>query len=368
MTYGGHVFRLWLFCFLLVFANRDQLAAASYLDEDPDEVFAAVYTQLGIKLPVKIARDPQVWLTLDQLKRESCDQKSIDDLALLLDKLGYRREAARGQYNFVKRCGAPVLALQKSVITLLKLTDYPEAVEVADEFVRRAPASRDAYYFRGVAFEGVGDFRRAIADYANTIELSTDKTKIGSHVFTRMANAYAKTGQFCEAMTPILTWVAIDPVRRDNSASQKLIADYEQQGNCATSTEIQKERYALRGEHRVVIAKVDVNGVVGVFVIDTGASYVSMKSQFADRAKIAHANAGEIKLATANGLAKGKLAKADTISLGKLRATNVPVVVQDVDDKSYGTGVDGLLGLSFLSRFEVQMADGFIEIRTRRKK
>ena len=42
--------------------------------------------------------------------------------------------------------------------------------------------------------------------------------------------------------------------------------------------------------------------------------------------------------------------------------------MQDVDDKSYGTGVDGLLGLSFLSRFEVQMADGFIEIRTRRKK
>ena len=31
-------------------------------------------------------------------------------------------------------------------------------------------------------------------------------------------------------------------------------------------------------------------------------------------------------------------------------------------------GVDGLLGMSFLSRFEVQMANGSIEVRTRRPK
>ena len=361
--------RLWLFCFLLIFAGRIEGAGASYLDENPDEVFAAVYSQLGIKLPVRIARDPQVWLTLDQLKREACDQKSIDDLALLLDKLGYRREAANGQYNFVKRCGAPVLALHKSINTLLKLTDFPLAVKVADEFVRRAPTNHDAYYLRGVALEGVGDYRRALVDYANAIELfSTDKTKIGNSVFARMANVYAKLGEFCQAATPILTWIAIDPASRDNSRSRKIVSDYETQGNCATSSEFQKERFALRGQNRVVTAKADINGVMGLFIIDTGASYVSVKSQFAERAKIPHAEGNEIKLATANGLAKGKLSKANTVLLGKLRAVNVPVVVQDLDDRSYGAGVDGLLGMSFLSRFEVQMSGGFIEIRTRGKK
>ena len=54
--------------------------------------------------------------------------------------------------------------------------------------------------------------------------------------------------------------------------------------------------------------------------------------------------------------------------LGKLEATNVPVAIQKVDENSYGVGVDGLLGMSFLSRFEVQMAGGFIEVRTRRPK
>ena len=56
------------------------------------------------------------------------------------------------------------------------------------------------------------------------------------------------------------------------------------------------------------------------------------------------------------------------VMLGKLEAANVPVAVQKADDKSYGNGVDGLLGMSFLSRFEVQMAAGSIEVRTRRPK
>jgi aspartyl protease family protein len=68
---------------------------------------------------------------------------------------------------------------------------------------------------------------------------------------------------------------------------------------------------------------------------------------------------------TANGMVKARLSKADKVQLGTLEATNVPVVVQNVDEKSFGAGVDGLLGMSFLSGFEVQMAAGSIEIRTR---
>lgn len=362
------MFKFWLFTLLAVFAARTDFAAgASYLDENPDEVYAGVYADLGITLPPRVARDPQVWMTLDRLKRENCDQSSLKNLALLLDKLGYSREAANGQYNFVKRCGAPVSALHKSIDLLLKLSDHAMAVEVADEFVRRAPTNHDAHYLRGVAFEGVGDFQRALVDYANAIELfSTDRAKIGISVFLRMANAYARLGQFCEAATPILTWVAIDPVRRDNSRTQKIIADYESQGNCAKADSFQKERFALRGQTRVVTATGEINGVKGTFIIDTGASYVTITSAFAKRAKISTAGANEITLATANGPAKALLTRTDAVALGKLRAGSVPVAVQELN--SYGRGIDGLLGLSFLSRFEVQLAGGFIEIRTRQRK
>jgi hypothetical protein len=92
-------------------------ALAGYLDENPDEVFSAIYERLGA-LPVRAARDPSVWLRLEEFKREPCDQKSIGDLALALDKAGYRREAANGLYRFVMNCGAPVTALHRSIDTI----------------------------------------------------------------------------------------------------------------------------------------------------------------------------------------------------------------------------------------------------------
>jgi len=107
--------------------------------------------------------------------------------------------------------------------------------------------------------------------------------------------------------------------------------------------------------------------VRGLFILDTGASYLTVRSSFADRAKIPQTE-NEITLMTANGQAKAKLSKAGKVMLGKLEAVNVPVAIQKVDEKSYGAGVDGLLGMSFLSRFEVQMANGTIEVRTRRPK
>jgi clan AA aspartic protease (TIGR02281 family) len=356
------------FCVIaLLLMAMPSLVRAGYLDENPEEVFSTVYERLGA-LPLAAARDPYVWVRLEELKREPCDQKSIGDLALALDKLGYRREAAEGLYRFVRDCGAPLNALNRSVNIYLKLTDYPKAVEVADEYVRRAPSDRDAHYLRAVALEGAGDFQRALVDYSDTVELfGSDKKAISSRVFLHMAAAYAALKRFCEATAPINMWVALDPASRDNSQTQKIIADYEAQGDCASSTEPRKENFPVIGQKNVVTVKAEINGVRGLFILDTGASYVALKSGFANRAKIPQTET-EITLMTANGAAKAKLSKADKVQLGRLEATNVPVAVQNVDDKSYGPGVDGLLGMSFLSRFEIRMAAGSIELSTRRPK
>ncbi len=352
---------------VLLLAAVPQTVRAGYLDENPEEVFSTVYERIGA-LPLRAARDPYVWLRLEELKREPCDQKSIGDLALALDKLGHRREAADGLYRFVRNCGAPLSALNQSINIYLKLTDYTKAVEVADEFVRRAPSDTNARYLRGIALDGTGDFQRALVDYSDAIELfGSDKKGVSSRVFLRMAGAYAALKKFCEAAAPINMWVSLDPASRDTSRTQKIISDYEQQGNCVSSKEFQKESYPLHGQKSVVTVKAEINGVRGLFILDTGASYVTVKSAFADRAKIPQTET-EISLMTANGMAKARLSKAEKVLLGKLEATNVPVAVQKVDEKSYGVGVDGLLGMSFLSRFEVQMAGGLIEVQTRRAK
>ena len=351
----------------LVLAASMGIANAGYLDENPDEVFESVYERIGA-LPVQAARDAFVWLRLQELKREPCDQKSIGDLAEALDKLGYRREAAQSLYKFVLNCGAPANALHRSIEIYLKLTDYPKAVEVADEYVRRATSSDDAHYMRGVALEGAGDFKRALADYSDAVELfGADKKGISSRVFLRMAASYAALKRFCEATAPINLWVALEPATRDTTRTRKIIADYEQQGNCVSFTEPRKERFPVPAKGGVIRVKAEINGVRGLFILDTGASYVAIKSSFASQAKIPQEGISEITISTANGLTKARLSRADKVALGKLEAANVPVAVQ-ADEKLHGLGVDGLLGMSFLSRFEVQMASGMVEIHSRQPK
>ena len=62
-----------------------------------------------------------------------------------------------------------------------------------------------------------------------------------------------------------------------------------------------------------------------------------------------------VQLHTANGFGKAALGRADTVKLGKIEARNVAVAVQTDTDARYGEGIDGLLGMSFLSRFDVRI-------------
>src|SRR5258708_11049863 len=102
--------RAWFIALVVAAVAGAATARAGYLDENPDEVFESVYKRLGVTLPLRAARDPVVWLRLEELKREPCDQSRIHDLAVALEKSGYRREAAPGLYNFVKACRRPVTA------------------------------------------------------------------------------------------------------------------------------------------------------------------------------------------------------------------------------------------------------------------
>src|SRR4029077_289302 len=94
-----------------------------------------------------------------------------------------------------------------------------------------------------------------------------------------------------------------------------------------------------------------------------GATFVLVKQSFATAAKLVIREDSEIQLHTANGIGKAALGRADTVRLGRLEARNVIVAVQTDADGAYGHGVDGLLGMSFLSRFEVRLDDRTVTVR-----
>jgi clan AA aspartic protease (TIGR02281 family) len=88
-------------------------------------------------------------------------------------------------------------------------------------------------------------------------------------------------------------------------------------------------------------------------LLDTGATFVSLKNAFAQKAKVQIDQDSTVRLHTANGIAEGKRGRAATIQLRSLQAKDVAVVVQNDGQATYGENIDGLLGMSFLSRFKV---------------
>jgi aspartyl protease family protein len=314
---------------------------------------AGALARLGIDLPKTVTPTASVRGPLEELTREKCDQDAILHLGDALDAAGYRRESAIAQVNFSSQCGGYAPALRGAVNTLLKLSDYATAETIASDLIRLEPYGDNGYFLRAVARDGNKSFKGAIDDYVTAIELFGNKDRISSVGYYRMARDYEKLGQFCDAMLPLERWVALDPSRHDSSQVQAMLSDYAAKGGCAAATSGGEERFPAARPGGVVKVPVVVNNVPATFILDTGAAFVALKDSFAKKAKVEIEAGSSVHLHTANGIAEGQRGRADTIQLRSLKAKSVPVVVEADSAAAYGDGVDGLLGLSFLSRFNV---------------
>jgi clan AA aspartic protease (TIGR02281 family) len=106
-----------------------------------------------------------------------------------------------------------------------------------------------------------------------------------------------------------------------------------------------------RGGSALVPAR--INGEpVGVFILDTGASYTSVSTVVANRLGIPTGGAS-VRLVTASGVIQAPLVVVDEVDVGGAVARHVPIVVHDLPGMP--ANVAGLLGMSFLERFRVNL-------------
>ncbi len=102
-----------------------------------------------------------------------------------------------------------------------------------------------------------------------------------------------------------------------------------------------------------------VNGVPVQFMVDTGASIISITDRVAERAQLPEGV--PIQFQTANGVREGTMRRADRIDVGPLTVNNLRV----------GTGYtgesekDALLGQNFLRYFDVSMSGSTMVLRAR---
>lgn len=325
---------------------------------------ADTLARLAIELPSSVTATAAVRGPLEQLGREKCDQVAILNLAKALDQAGYRREAAVAEVNFSSQCDGYPDALRDAVNILLKLSDFTTAENVASNLIKLEPYSDNGYFLRALARDGNKSPKSAIDDYITALELFGNKDHISSVSYYKMARDYEKLGQFCDATLPIERWVALDPSQHDTSQSRAMLADYAAKGGCAAATSGGTETFPLPRHGRVVEVPVTVNHTSGTLILDTGASFVTLKDSFAKKAGIDLDQNSAVQLHTANGVVAGKRGRASTIQLRSLKAGGVPVVVEA--DSAAGYHADGLLGLSFLSRFNVTIDAHTVRIATRK--
>ena len=336
---------------------------ASHADDRTDMQRAS--EELGISLPDEVMRGP-VARQLRALSRERCDQKAIYQLSKALEDESYRREAAEALVKFSDNCGGYEEGIRRAINVLLDISDYSRSIELADRLIETEPNSDNGYFLRALAYDRSNRCEEAIADYSTAIELFGDKEKISSVGYQSMSRCYEQLGQYCDAMLPIEAWVAIDPNTHDNDQTRSILRRLSSKGKCAQTATGKKEETIRRKGADVIKVDASINGVKGTFMIDTGATFVTIKKRFAEKAGLKVAGQ-RVKLNTANGTVDGFLTQAKSVKLRSLESQRVQVVIQVDEEDDYGDGTDGLIGMSFLSRFDVAMDSRTLRIKPRKK-
>jgi aspartyl protease family protein len=103
-----------------------------------------------------------------------------------------------------------------------------------------------------------------------------------------------------------------------------------------------------------------VNGRSVRFLVDTGASVMTLSRKQAKRIGLRYKNGAPGRASTANGIVNGWLVSLDTVRIGTVTERNVRAMVIDGD-----LGV-GLLGMSFLDRFDMERQGSKLVLRRRR--
>jgi aspartyl protease family protein len=308
-----------------------------------------------------VEKSPEIQSRLNQLNREPCYRDAILGLGSALLEKGYPREAANISQTFAKRCGNPD-GLPLAYTALERLNDFPGALAVLNELIGFAPANGGYRYWRALTYDKLSQPALAVPDYLSRIELIADQKSLHPEVFYNLSRAYDALGRPCDAITPMEMYVSLDPVTRRTPQVVKIISDYAAKGNCDARYATGKAQVSFASTTNVRPVPVVLNGVAGNFILDTGATLVVTTEKFAVKAQL-HAETGQSIVAkTVGGIATCDIAHATAVAVGRAAASGVVTGIVRGKNDPFGGGFDGLLGMSFLSRFKITLSANVLEL------
>ncbi|MGA9520222.1 MAG: aspartyl protease family protein [Myxococcaceae bacterium] len=282
----------------------------------------------------------------DHMNKEPCDRKSILKLGDWLLKAGDARGAIQASEKFFDKCGEHLRLRWVTLAAHKQLSEFDAAAADATRLIESDPDDKDYWFWRGEVREMQGDLHAAIRDYRQAIALQPRLQSVPLN----LVNLLEKAGQPCEAMVALDTYMGVYPELRSEARFQVRLEKLGANPSCAGFLGTGKAVLSRRASDSAIVALVVVNGSQkGSFILDTGATYVTLTRAFADKLGLQPKDHSKITMITAGGMRTVKLARVESLELKGLRARDVEVAISDdLPDQ-----VDGLLGLSFLNRFEV---------------
>jgi len=188
--------------------------------------------------------------------------------------------------------------------------DYMEAVRVWSQAVAIRPDDPHFHYLRGTALSRLGFFHSAADAYRLTLALAPppDIQRLASEELSRLRDP-AREWRETESVVPI------------------------EFGN------------------GVWTAPVEINGAYrGRFLVDTGSSVTILSPAVADALELQTVDTEGIALQTLAGATRGRTVKVASLRVGSMEVRDEGAVVHDP-----GTGLDGILGGTFLNRYRLTL-------------
>ena len=259
--------------------------------------------------------------------------------------------------EFLTKCGEYPRLRWLTYAAYNQLSEWDLAAAEATKLIESNSYDADYRSWRGITYEKKGDLAKAAEDYQQALILRPGLTDVPLN----LADAYEKLGRPCDAILPLAQVVVQHPTVSNIGALQARVEALSTLPQCAWAAGEGHARIKINPGSQVMMVKVRVNDrQTGDFVVDTGATLVTLSRRFADRLQIATTGGPSLLAQTANGVTSGALVALDKLELQGIHAARVPAAVVE----NLGT-VDGLLGMSFLSRFDLHRSQGILAIDAR---
>ncbi len=329
-------------------------SVVAYLDREPD---------YGISSQVIARLSPKMQEWAGRLRDEPCNRTLAAQVVSGLLAQAEYGTITRYVERAHEKCGPNEALLPDLYAAQIGSSDYPAAERTANDLVSQDPADPNAYGWRAETRERLGDISGADADMRTALSLFLDPSDVALSVYYDLARLAAKVGHYCEAVATLRDYIAYDPENRRTQQLSTLMRNWQQQGSCAPLSGTGSAFFRYDPNSTAIIVPVEVNGLPAQMVLDTGASRTLLTQRLAAKAGIEVSAPQGAVVTTANGATWVPGGRARSISVGGAHLSDVPVFIENSADPSFGFGVDGLLGLSFLGNFQVRVGGGMLELR-----